>query len=290
MNATIRVNFLRACAPVLAALAAVSAHAGSFTLVDGEGFDSADYSLGILEGQFASTFEGVGSAAWVQSPLGGTSTAVVQDSVVASGDQAVEVNRASGSDDRWAVPITGAPSLDMPLVCIEWDMLVESSGSTQPFGPFFGMEAYDDDATSILRVASLGVDATTGELLYTVRDDGVLPGFLVPTPGGETVNFGEWNSFRIVLDYTTDTSFLFLNDVLILDTPFEQDGADQFTDADIAAIAAGGDGASMAATGTAYFDNYLVFETDDFSKIPEPASLAMVAAAVAAAGARRRIV
>lgn len=250
--------------------------ASSFTLINGEGFESPEYSVGLLEGQFASTFEGVGSAAWVQSPLAGTSTADVQSTVFApgGGSQAVEVNRAAGSDDRWAVPITGAPSLDMPLVCIEWDMLVEESVGPQPFGPFFGIEAYDDDAASILRVGSLGVDASTGDVLYTLRDDGVLPGFLLET--GATVDFGVWNSFRMVLDYSTDTYFMFLNDESILSAPFEQDGADQFTDADIAAIAASFDPDSVAATGVAFFDNYRVFETNDFSKIPEPASVVMI--------------
>ncbi|MEO0530431.1 MAG: hypothetical protein AAF266_07600 [Planctomycetota bacterium] len=288
MNATTRVTNLRVAAAFSIVLACAMAQAGtvsSFTLIDGEGFESPDYSLGILEGQFASTFEGFGSAAWVQSPLGGTSTAVVQDSVVASGSQAVQVDRAASSDDRWAVPITGAPA--ERFVCIDWDMYVEQS-TTTGFGPFFGIEAYDDDATTILRVGSLGVDAATGEILYTLRDDGVLPGFLVPTPGGETVNFNEWNSFRMVLDYATDEAYMFLNNDLLLTTPFEQDGSDQFTDADIAAIAASFDPASVSATGTAYFDNYFVFETNDINKIPEPATVAFLAVALAAASTQRR--
>ena len=273
----------------------ISHAASNFTLIDGEGFESPAYDTaflgtGQLEGQFASTLGGFGSTQWVQSPLAGSGTANVTDAIAASGSQSVEVNRAANSDDRWAVPITGAPSLTRPYVCIEWDMYVEYAGTAQPFGPFFGIEAYDDDATSILRVGSFGVDATTGEILYTPRDDGILPGFLVPTPNGDTVNFNEWNSFRMILDYSTDTYHLFLNDDLLLSTAFEMDGADQFTDADIAAIAAGGDPASQAATGTAYFDNYFVFETDTFDKpvIPEPATVGLIAVAATAALARRK--
>ena len=151
----------------------------------------------------------------------------------------------------------------MPLVCIEWDMYVESAGTAQPFGPFFGVEAYDDDATSILRIGSLGVDASTGDVLITDMATGLIePGRALPSTSGIASG--------MVLDFTTDTYYSFVNDALVFVTGFEQPGADQFTDADIAAIAAGGDAASLAATGTAYFDNYLVFETNDFSKIPEP--------------------
>lgn len=282
MNATVQLNHLRGFAAIFVATAAASlVHAGNFTLIDGEGFEAPDYSLAILEGQFASTFEGVGSAAWVQSTVGGTGTAVVQDTIVASGSQAVRVDRDANSDDRWAVPITGAPSVDTPLICIEWDMLVEQATGTQPFGPFFGIEAYDDDATSILRVGSLGVDASTGDVLLTDRPTGLVE-------SGFSVNLGEWNSFRMVLDYSTDRYFSFVNDSLIAVLDFESLGADQFTDADIAALAASGDALSQAATGTAYFDNYLVFETDDFTKIPEPATLALLGLGVAAAAVRSR--
>lgn len=278
MNATIQLNYLRALATGCLISFGLAASAGSFTLIDGEGFEAPEYNLAILEGQFGSTFEGLGSGPWVQTPLGGTSTAVVQDSVVASGDQAVRVDRAANSDDGWAIPISGAPA--EPIVCIEWDMLVEQSATTG-FGPFFGMEAYDDDATSILRVGALGVDAATGEVLITDLPSG----FVVTTA---TVDFDVWNSFRMVLDYSTDTYYSFVNDILVYTTGFESLGADQFTDADMAALAAAGDAASQAATGTAYFDNYLVFETDDFSKIPEPASLAIALLAVGMAASRRR--
>ncbi|MEN1680501.1 MAG: PEP-CTERM sorting domain-containing protein [Planctomycetota bacterium] len=281
-------RLMAVCAAALAVASGSMVAASTFTLIDGEGFEAPDYSTsfagtGQLEGQFASTFEGFGSAQWVQSPLGGTSTAVVQSAVVASGSQAVRVDRDAGSDDRWAVPITGAPA--EPIVCIEWDMLVEEATATPlgSFGPFFGIEAYDDDATSILRMGSLGVDAATGEVLLTDAATG-----LVPTPGGETVGFGQWNSFRMVLDFSTDRYAGYLNGDLLFIEDFEFPGADQFTDADIAALGASFDPGSQNATGTAYFDNYLVFETDDLSKLPEPASAAMLLAAMVGLGSRRR--
>lgn len=279
-----------AAAPLAAALVAalgVGASASTFTLIDGEGFESPSYSTsfvgtGQLEGQFASTLGGFGSSQWVQSPTAGLSTAVVQTAVVASGSQAVEVTRASQSDDRWAVPVVGSPAVERPVICIEWDMYVEESVSTPlgSFGPFFGIEAYDDDATSILRIGSMGVDAATGDVLYTDRPNGLIE-------SGTVVNFDEWNSFQLVLDFTTDRYSGFVNGDLVFLTDFESIGADQFTDADIAAIAASFDPGSDAAVGTAYFDNYFVFETDDLAKLPEPSSAGLLILGFLARGRRR---
>jgi hypothetical protein len=264
---------------------ATAADAAMFTIVDGEGFESPDYTTtfngtGQLEGQFAATDGGFGSTQWKQSPTGGTGTAVVQSSVVASGSQAVRVDRAAGSDDRWAVPVTGYPA--ERYVCISWDMLVEQTVSAG-LGPFFGIEAYDDDATSLIRIGMLGVDASTGEVLYGDTAVG-----LNPTPGGETVAFGQWNSFLIELDFDTQMYKGYVNGVMVLDTTFEFPGAAQFTDADIAAIAANNDAISQGLTGTAYFDNYLVTESDT-PCIPEPTSLAAGLMAVAVLAVRRRV-
>lgn len=287
MTATACFRTLRMIALVGLMVPGLVANAATFTVVDGEGFEAPDYSTtflgaGQLEGQFASTNGGFGSTQWLQSPAGGASTAVVQDSVVASGSQAVRVDRASNSDDRWAVPVTGFPA--ERFICIDWDMRVEQTVTSTGFGPFFGIESYDDDGSSVTRMGTLGVDAATGELLFGDAASG-----LIPTPGGETVNFGEWNNFRIVLDFETDTYFGFLNGVIVVNAaPFEFPGADEFTDADIAALAASGDIVSQGLTGTAFFDNYFVTETDDVSKIiPEPASL-VSALIVAALGVARR--
>ncbi|MEM9480020.1 MAG: hypothetical protein AAGA58_10245 [Verrucomicrobiota bacterium] len=243
-----------------------STHATTFILVDGEGFESPPYSssfsgTGQLEGQFASTFGGLGSTAWVRVGTGGTAN--VQSSVVFSGSQALEVNRAANADERWAVPLGGVPTL--PFVVIDWAMRVESSSlSGGGFGPFFGIEAYGNEG-GIIRHGSFGVDANTRELLFTNAAFG-----LVPTAGGETVNLGEWNNFRLVFDFPNNEYRGFLNGDLLFTTAFEFGPSTSFIDADITAIAAGGDPTSQAATGTAYFDNYSVFETDDSSVlIPE---------------------
>lgn len=292
MIATIKLTSLRLPAG-LGALAlagllsmANAATAAMFTVVDGEGFESPDYTTtfngtGQLEGQFAATDGGFGSTQWKQSPVGGAGTAVVQTSVVASGAQAVRVDRVGGSDDRWAVPVSGYPA--ERYVCISWDMLVEQTVSSA-FGPFFGIEAYDDDAASLIRMGMLGVDASTGEVLY---GDAALA--LQPTPGGETVTFGQWNHFLIELDFLTQTYTGYLNGAIVVNTAFEFPGAAQFTDADIAALAAAGDAVSQGLAGTAYFDNYFVTESDTPCMVPEPTSLAAGLTAVAMLAVRRRV-
>lgn len=274
---------------VAIATAASGAFASTFSIIDGEGFESPAYSTtfvgtGQLEGQFADTNGGFGSVQWTQSPVAGSGNAVVQTSVVASGSQAVQVDRVAGSDDRWGVFQTGFPA--ERYICIDWDMLVaEPTTVTGSFGPFFGVEAYDDDGNALLRIGGLGVDAATTEVLYFDRDFG-----LIPTPGGETVNWDEWNSFRMILDFQTETVLGVLNNQLILEEDFESIGVDAFTDAPIAALAASFDPGSQGATGTAYFDNYSVVETTDISgKIPEPASIvaALLAISLGAVRARR---
>ncbi|MEM0897533.1 MAG: hypothetical protein AAGJ79_11690 [Verrucomicrobiota bacterium] len=270
-----------------ALLLSPSAYATTLILVDGEGFESPSYSsafsgTGQLEGQFASTFGGLGSTAWARVGTGGTAN--VQSSVVFSGSQALEVNRDANADERWAVPLAGVPTL--PFVVIDWAMRVESSSLSggSGFGPFFGIEAYGNTG-GIIRHGSLGVDANTQELLFTNAAFG-----LVPTAGGETVNFGEWNNFRLVFDFPNNEYRGFLNGSLLFVTAFEFGPSSSFIDADIAAIGASGDANSQAATGTAYFDNYSVFETDDASVlIPEPtAALTLLVGAVTLAMGRRR--
>ena len=256
---------------VLFTLLTGTSAAATYTLVDAEGFEG--YSNANLEGQVAATDEGLLSTQWV-TQVGATGTAVVESSIYApgGGTQAVKVDRAAGADDYWWVPYAGAPAAERPYICIEWDMYVEQSSTTQPYGPFFGIDAYDNSA-GIKRVGSLGVDSTTGEILYIDSVGGIQPtSSTLPDSGLDTVAFDEWNSFQMILDYTSDTMYGFVNGTQVVETSFVTAGITQFTDADIAAIAASGDAASLAATGTAYFDNYIVFETDDFSKVPEPST------------------
>jgi hypothetical protein len=190
--------------------------------------------------------------------------------VVDTGSQAVVVNRAANNDDRWGVPVDGYPS--QRYVCIEWSMRVQqTTGPAGTFGPFFGVEAYDDDAATIGLLGSLGVDASNGEVLYQAQDTGFL------TAAGPTVAVGVWNDFDIELDYFTHTYRFFLNGVALGSAGFVDQnnisgGLNEFTDADIAAIAAAGDAASQALVGTAFFDNFSVSESPVPCDVPEPAA------------------
>ena len=123
------------------------------------------------------------------------------------------------------------------------------------FGPFFGVEAYDSTPVIGL-IGSLGVDATTGELLYQQQSDGSL------------VRHADVHSIRGITSHATG---LQSKEVLRLsrwraaaDRRFRYQnrvagGLTNFTDADISTFAAFGDPASLALTGTAYYDNFRVW-------------------------------
>jgi hypothetical protein len=257
-------------------------------LVNAAGFEPGavpfGFSTGTLEGQFNPPGEGqvVSPGAWLKSPndVTNTSTAIVQAAIFApgGGSQAVEVFRASGDDARWAVPVNALgypdypnpfpPEPAQPCLCLSWDMRVsQTTGPDDTFGPFFGVEAYDDDAIVIGLLGSLGVDATTGDVLYQAADTGAF------TETGSTVSFDDWNHFQMKLDYSTKDYEIFLNYVSLGTIGFVDEnnvpgGLVRFTDGNISALAAMGDAASLALTGTAHFDNFLIREGS--CPIPEP--------------------
>lgn len=192
----------------------------------------------------------VGQSGWQQAG-GGVGTATVQGAVVESGSQAVRVDRGALSDDRWALPVDGQGFPENRYILVDWDMNVAGTGAVGAFGPFFGVDTYKaPSGFSVL--GSLGVDATTGDVLYQQTTTG----FLAET--GSTVAFNQWNHFQILLDFQLDEYSIYLNDTFLLSTGFVDGPANTFTDADIAAFAAGGDALSQNQTGTAYFDNFLV--------------------------------
>jgi hypothetical protein len=284
------------------------------TIVDSQGFEAPDYDPGFagmgipvtgqLEGQ------PVGDP-WLRTKSGGAGVGIVTDTFASTGSQSVEITRAPNSDDRWAVPVSGWPDtsgLYGDVICISWDMMVRQSGDPvledpmdTAFGPFFGVEAYDDDANPVSLFASIGVDALTGEILYIgdgetdANGDGVDAldvdaEVLLPTYS--TATFDVWHSFQIALDFATHEYRAYFNGSPLISGKFVDDdkvvgGLNEFTDADIAALAAAGNAAAQSAMGTAYFDNFVV-EQGIGCEVPEPASMALAGCVLLAGLAARR--
>lgn len=296
-----------ACRPLAVCLAIVGvftclvnpAAADDDDIVNAAGFELPFFTpvfnlTGQLEGQVNPPGEGqvIPPGQWLRTQGAGSSTATVQATVAAPGGlQSVRVNRGANNDSRWAVPVNALaypdypnpspPEPAQPCICLNWDMRVENAlGGANAFGPFFGVEAYDDDGGAVGLLGSLGVDATTGEILYQATGTGVL------TPTGGLVNFGEWNHFQIKLDYSTDQYTIYRNFANLGTFGFVDPGLDQFTDGDIAALGAAGDAASQGLPGTAYFDNFLIRE--GACPIPEPSTLVMLGLALAPYFAKRR--
>ena len=196
-----------------------------------------------------------GQQGWVAAGSS-ASTATVESSVAKSGSQAVQVVKAGApnTDRRWAAPVTGFPT--QRYVIVDWDMRVTQTVNQTAFGPFFGVESYDAVASPTFPklLGSLGVDATTGDVLYQTQDDGVL------TETGTLVNFAQWNHFRMVLDFNTDSYRAYVNGSLVSTTGFVDRGAglNNFTDADISTFAAAGDPVSQSLSASAVFDNFLI--------------------------------
>jgi hypothetical protein len=240
-------------------------------IIDSNGFEAPTYSTtnfgtGQLEGQPPGGVGPEDASVWLKSetaPGDGEGFAKVQSTEVFSGSQAVEVTRVADSYDRWAPSIQGQPFFN--CMCIQWDMKVLDAGGslTGAYGPFFGVEAYDDDGPIAL-FGSLGVDASTGDVMLQQEDTG---DFLLT---GEIVDFDEWYHYDMTLDFDAQTYSVYLDGVLLATEPFVDgnlpalggSGLNEFTDAPITAVSANNDPLSFAIGGTAFFDNYVVSQGD----------------------------
>ena len=174
-------------------------------IVDSAGFeppvyDTAFLGSGQLEGQGPSF-----SQTW-QRTSGNASEAFIESSVIHSGTQALQVNRAANADERWSDPEAGWPSPPRTIIQIEWDMRVDDPMGSQPFGPFFGIDSYDHSGPAFPRLGMFGVDATTRELLYVNNSDQ-----LVVVDASPLITYGEWNHFLVVLDYGSDKYRMYYN-------------------------------------------------------------------------------
>jgi hypothetical protein len=166
-------------------------------------------------------------------------------------------------------------------ITINWAMnFSQSNTASQPYGPYFDVAAYDADITNPAtggpaEFGSFGIDATTDEVLYQQAGTG----YLVTTGTGAADTYvtpGTWNQFSMKLNFGTQQYSVYLNGNLLATQTFVDNslGLTTFTEADIAAQAAAGDGNSQAATGTAYFDNFAVV-------VPEPTTLTLGLAGLA---------
>jgi hypothetical protein len=226
--------------------------------LDSLGFEN--YAPGALQGQFA----------WQQlGPAAGS--AAIQSAVVKSGSQAVRVDRAPGADNRWGVPLgSSLPSGD--FIFVTWDMRVTATGEeTGALGPFLGVEAYDDKGAFGL-LGSLGVDATTLDILYQREDDGIL----IET--GVQALPDVWYNYAALFDFVRHEYTVFVGGQALATTGFVDRGnnhsrLDQFTDADISALAAQADSPSQLLGGTAYFDNFRILDGPPPNYFPADANL-----------------
>lgn len=263
--------------------------ASATIIVSSQGFEpSAGYSTtflatGQLEGQPAGH-----PTPWMRTVGASASNAVVQSTVVRSGTQAVQLDRAADPNaaDRWGIGVFGWPS--QPIVAVDWDMRVtQTPGPAGSFGPYFGVEANDTDGlgSGVGLLGSLGVDASTGDVLF--QEAGT--GFLAET--GATVNFDEWNHFLMIFDYTFNNYMYFLNGQMLGTEPFvDGPSLDQFSDASLFGLPAA-PGASAALPGRAFFDNYIVQQfglKEAVPIIPEPSAWLLAAIGIAASAAVRR--
>ena len=225
---------------VLCSNAAASFGAG--TLVGTGGFESPGYQPVALEGQNG----------WLTS-AGTTSTATIAD---LSGNQGVQLEHIN-EDRRWGIVPSASHTPAGRYVTISWDMSVHVTQAENLLGPFFGVEAYAQNGGYTL-LGSLGVDATSGEVLIQQEATGYL---VAPGP---IVDDATWNNFVIELDYLEDSYRTYLNGNLIATTHFVDDDKtelDTFSDADISALRVYNPGGiGQVGTDTAWIDNFLVFD------------------------------
>lgn len=221
------------------------------TIIDSNGFESPTYTPGALNGQDG----------WQEIHAGSSSTsAVIQDQVALTGDQALRVDRGSNSDGFFLNFGNGGSQggpyalLSGRYVSIDWDMRYETVPATSlGLGPFFGVQVFDESGGGVRQVATLGVDSAANEFLYQQGNDGQ---FLALDQAAA----GVWNHYRIELDFQNSVYSMFIDGDLMRTEAFVEPGGgiSRWTDIDIVGIAANGDTNSQANEGTAYFDNFLV--------------------------------
>jgi hypothetical protein len=253
-----RLNIRSAIAAFAVALGAfaLARPAAAASVYDSGGYEAPRFIPGELAGQ-----DTLGP--WLKDT--GTGTAVIQSAVTQSGSQAVQFTRpaAATGDTRYGVLKPLTPTGTLQVLQVNWDMNVtQATNPTIPFGPFFGVEGYDSFNNDPKLIGSLGVDATTGDILYQDPQ-----GFFAET--GTKAPFGQWNHYMLEMDFNTHNYNVYYNGTKLATSTFIDPGIVGFTDAPLAALAATLESISTA-TGTAYYDNYRI------DIVPEPTALGVI--------------
>jgi hypothetical protein len=266
---TFRIRSAVAIFAVAMALLAAG-RASAVPVFDSGGFEAPRYIAGELSGQDT-------QGPWLKDA--GTATAVVQSTVTNGGTQAVQYTRpaAAAGDTRYGVLKPLTPTGSLQVLRVNWSMNVQQTQvPTVDFGPFFGVEGYDAFNDVPKLIGSLGVDASTGDVL--IQESG--SGAFIET--GLVVPFNQWNNYSLEMNYVTKTYQAYVNGAAVGDPePFVDPGITSFTAAPISTLAASG-GAGLLAPGTAYFDNYGI------EIVPEPSTVAIIGLASLGLLRRRR--
>jgi hypothetical protein len=231
------------------------------------GFEAPTFTLGPL----------IGQDGWVGDPAANPAI-TVQNTVVASGSQAVRANAAGDPlGFQWAwkplstvtVPATTAE----PLVTISWDMQLSPLGGGDTPTKLWGIDLYNGTG----RIAVVGIfQDTGGPVIAGTGADGQTLFNLGGAPAR-----GAWHNFQIVLNYDELTYDVRMDGNLIdFDVPFNvgaNAGVDRtLGDADFTGQERG--------TDIGYFDNYSVTS----APVPEPTTIALSALGGCALLQRRR--
>jgi len=235
------------CLAVAASLTFLNAAGRADTLYNSDGFEaSIGFEPGVLNGQSAGS-----QPSWkvrtTAVAAAGASSAVVENSNVYQGAQAVQFTRALGDRDTYYAPVAtpvlpGAP-LSTQYLNISWDMEALSGAEEDPF---FGIFAFNGSA----RLGYAGIDASTGQVQYSQAGTAGL------ITSGTTVALNQWNTFDLQLNYATQSETIFVNGTAVASSGFiSSSPQNSFTDADIASFASN---TQQTGAGTVYFDNYIV--------------------------------
>lgn len=273
-----------------AAFLMLSTAVQAVTVIDSNGFES--NTAGNLLTQTATTVNGL--EPWLTDFRG--ADVEVQTVTFNSGSQAVQMTKQT---DGTLNPEFAGVSLSTPydpmsqVVTLSWDMYLPAPAGdpqTNPNGPFYGMQASDDDSSmgNPFLLGFMGVDSLTGEIRYidpfsvSEIDDG--------SGGTLAAPFDVWNTFAIEYDFGTDTQTLFFNTTPVQSLRFTDSDPSQFntinanlnlfSSVEMAVYPPTG-GASTYPVGTAFFDNVVV------SAVPEPSAFLGLGFLCMLAGLRR---